>query len=63
MANISEECQDGDHESKSNIVEGAKVRSEQEETVALSEWAQLKETDIMSTEEFIAYMANLDATS
>ena len=31
--------------------------------MAASEWAQLEETEHMSTEEFIAYMANLDATS
>ena len=63
MENISEENQDGDNESQSNIDEGAEVRIEQEETVAASKWAQLKETDSMRTEELIAYMANLNAAS
>ena len=59
MAKISETNQDGDNESQSNTEE----KVEQEKTLAASEWAQLGETDSMSTEEFIAYMENLDATS
>ena len=36
---------------------------EQVEVAAASEWATLEETEQMSTEEFIAYMANLDSSS
>ena len=59
MAKILKASQDWDTGSQSN----AEEKSEQEETVAASEWAQLEETDNMSTEKFIAYMANLDASS
>ena len=43
--------------------EHCREKVDQEETSTASEWAQLDETDNMSPEEFIAYMANLDASS
>ena len=59
MEKISEVSQDGDIGSQSN----AKGKSEQEETMAASDWAQLEETDNMRTEELVAYMANPGASS
>ena len=63
IANISEEIQDEDNEGKSNMETDTEDIIEQEEVAVASEWAMLEETDQMSTEEFIAYTENLDATS
>ena len=63
VANISEEIQDEDNEGKSNMEIDTEDRIEHEEVPIASEWAMLEETEKMSTEEFIAYMANLDASS
>ena len=63
MANISEEIQGEDKEGKSDMDVDTEVSIEQEEVAIASEWAMLEETEKMSTEEFIAYMANLDASS
>ena len=48
---------------KMGIVKVREEKNDQEETSIASEWAKLDEIDNLSTEEFIAYMANLDASS
>ena len=49
MANISEEIQDGDNESKSNMEVDTEDRIEQEKVMAASEWATLEETEQRSS--------------
>ena len=63
MANISEEIQSEDKESKSDMETDLDDRIEQAGVATTSVWDLSEQTEKMSTEEFIAFMVNLDASS